>query len=212
MEYSNSSEEKKIANTIIYARRKAILEKFDELEKKMIPIKTLRRRQRIRNVSLICLAVLVAIGVWRFSIPNFSGEEAFLSVYERYPSTGVKKSNTEDKIKILEQKAYMNYDSGNLAPAIKQMQGLFDLTGEDRFLFYQGVALLEKGKIKKAIKTLKTYKTKTQALNLQADYFIGLAYVRIGDIEQARVVFRNLPADNKYHKYLEQAIKKLEDL
>ncbi|MEM8523185.1 MAG: tetratricopeptide repeat protein [Bacteroidota bacterium] len=211
MENFSSPKGQSMDKKAIYEKREKILDELRAYEKTLPSMKTLRRRRRIRAIGLVVLPLLFSIGIVWLLMSSTPSEQAFISVYERYPSYGVEKSDPKSKLKAMKQEAFNHYETGNLSLAIDELQTLFEETEDHQYLFYKGVALLEENRVEEALQAFGAYNSKERTFYLPALYYTGLAHIRADDIEQARKVYDDLSTSRKYQANLATALKILED-
>lgn len=131
-----------------------------------------------------------------------SSQELFAEYFEPYRAIGV---NRGEESESMFQQAMVHYITKDFNKTIEVLEKVE--SPEPVHLFYLGVCYLAVNNPSAAIKPLKNTMMSNSPFSQQATWFLGLAYLRIDDYENARTELSKL-TDGKYNH--QKATKLLE--
>ena len=171
----------------------------------------------VKWLAAASLALLLSVGSWMVKNNVFpSNERIFDSYYEPYPNT-VLPIVRGDELHTIEYRAFLAYEAGEYHKAINLFNSVEN--SEDKYIqFYQALCLLSVDKTEEAIHTLIPL-TKSSPGTLQnidcrqkATWYVGLAYLKQGDEEEARYymdILRNQNEELRFKKKEAEEVYKL---
>ena len=162
----------------------------------------------VKWLAAASLALLLTVGSWMVKNYVFpSNERIFLTYYQPYPNT-VLPIVRGDELHTIEYRAFLAYEAGEYHKAINLFNSVKN--SEDKYIeFYRALCLLSIDKTEEAIQTLLPL-TNSSPGTLQnidcrqkATWYIGLAYLRQGDEQEARYymdILRNQNEELRFKK------------
>ena len=182
-----------------------------ELEKEMAsndaPVSLNQSKGRIMNLNQFMaiaasLTLLIAAGLW---FVNKSGspdtDELYASYYEFPAALGIVRGNdaADDY-----QKALVIYNSKNFEEAVS----LFNKSDDPRAKFYMGISYMELDKLPLTIEQLTDYGLNPIG-DLPYQYFLGLAYLKSGDLDQGKLTLQKIGESQAYWEEAQDIINQL---
>jgi len=185
-------------------------EKVDFYMSLMQSEKRVKRQRILRNGLSITSVLLILFSVWFINNEYFSkktNDEIFAEYYS-LESPGVITMGPKE-IKETLDKGLLEFDYGNYDTAFVLLQNAYDAKIDDiRAAVYLGILYIEKKDYQKAIEILKNIKDSEKTVfNEKINWYLALAYIKIGDREKAKPLLENLDSGC----YKSRAIKVLED-
>ena len=156
----------------------------------------------VKWLAAASLALVLSLGSWMVKNYVFpSNERIFASYYEPYPNT-VLPIVRGDELHTIEYRAFLAYEAGEYHKAINLFNSVEN--SEDKYIqFYKALCLLSVDKTDEAIQALIPL-TKSSPGTLQnmdcrqkATWYIGLAYLKQGNEQEARHYMNILRNQNK---------------
>ncbi len=157
----------------------------------------------------IAAGILLIIAlVFLFTPRDKQYEELFAAHFTPYPNIVSPVQRSEDTTRS----AWTLYEQGMYEQAAEyfKMETAGD-PGNVSYQFYAGISLLASDKPSQAIDLLqKVEKADTTKFNVQAEWYLGLAYLKSGKINKARSTFKELAAaGNEYAARANQILDEL---
>jgi TolA-binding protein len=155
-------------------------------------------RRMLRFISLSAAAILGAVILFK-SIHPSNPQKLFSSFYEPFTAVSpiVRGNNTND-LYISGINSFKTGDYKNAAKAFEQSSNINPLIGSP--VFYLGLTALETGDYDKAIKDLNSVVAEAGVYSKEAEWYLGLAYLKKGNTEDARKCFEELSKTSSYYK------------
>ena len=167
---------------------------------------------RLLNISkkwLVAASILIIIGLgFVFVKSNFypSPDELFVENYEPYRNIVLPIERGENT-NTIEYSAFVAYENGNYHKAINLFNSVPN-SNTTYIIFYKSMCYMSLNKTREAITLLKTIVDSKPEINSEknfnelANWYLGLAYLNIGEIENAHKQFSIISndKDNVYKK------------
>ncbi len=167
-----------------------------------IPIINISRKQFPKLVAAAAILILLSVGAFYMFAPNpNTADKLYLSYYSPYEVAGTNRSGNEGEVS-LQVKAMQKFEQKEYQNAIK----LFDQMNTNGSTnissnFYKGIAYLELNKPNDAIKSLEiVIKNETNELTADAEWYLGLAYLKANDIANAKKQFAKVSEKYSFYK------------
>ena len=163
-------------------------------------------------IGIAATLLLLAISFYVFTNKAASPEEVFLTYYEPYPNIiSPMERSGESQPTVLTALDY--YEQENYSAAIEAFEAnLVETLSQPAQRFYYALSLISSGNSTSAIPHLKelTHLGDHSFLH-QSQWYLGLAYLKNKETEQARQVFDELKnTDTPYSKTAEAILEELE--
>jgi len=179
----------------------------DEKTERSINIQ-FKRRKITLSIAAACIILLGITGILsRYS----SDDNIYKEFYTKYETTGISRSSnsTADQTLTLALQKFNNQDYES---ALNLLQ---DVIAKDQSnivgRFYSGVSLQELGKYKNAIKEYEVVVIDKDNLFIeQAEWYIGLCYIKINEDEKAIEQFKKIASNQGF--YQQKAISILQKM
>jgi len=137
-------------------------------------------------------------------------EQLFAQNFQPYLNVGNATTRGLGEFQNEEQQAYAAYDSEHYEAAIIGFEKVLQEKDDAAMLLYLGNAYLAIGNTGKAEEQFKQLINKDAGLVTQARWYLGLTYLKAGDVAQARVVLEELEqGETSYSERAEQVLKDL---
>lgn len=147
-------------------------------------------------LAAACILVIVGIGLM-FFFNKSTPEQLYYAHFEAYPNV-VNPIIRGESETTLANKTFIAYEKGEYEKAITGLSQLYEQTGKGHFLLYQASALLEIGKPEKAIPLLKKQLALDDAFSEKSRWYLALAYLKTGETEKAKRLFKEISSENSY--------------
>jgi len=149
--------------------------------------------------SVLCFYVLFLTHVFTHEDQN---DQIFANYYKTYlidnrefPRISVSKSDFS--------LAYKFYNEGNYRAAIDQFQGIYKSdTTRVTACFLLGMSFIERRNYPEAIKYLSSVIDQNSAIGKQAEWYLGLCYLKTGDKIKAVTAFKSIMSSKNYYRPL----------
>jgi TolA-binding protein len=166
-----------------------------------LPVAEQRRKGKIRYMHYVSLSAAAVIGVLlmiRTLMPVDPGN-LYNAFYEPYPvKSAIERGGVnEDEIYA---SAIFSYKSEDYTNAASLFSDAVAKNPSSRNLFHLGITCLETGNFDEAIKNLTSVVNGSDGFTKEAQWFLGLAYLRKGKTDEASNCFKYLSASSTYYK------------
>ena len=185
-----------------------VQEKMDVLETVVtkepaltLPVAEQRSKGKIRYmhyISLSAAAVIGALLMIRTLMPVDPGN-LYNAFYEPYPAKSAIERGGSNEEEIFTS-AIFSYKSGDYTNAAALFSDAAAKNPSSRNLFHLGITCLETGNLDDAIKNLTSVVNGSDSFTKEAQWFLGLAYLRKGNTHEARNCFEYLSTSSTYYK------------
>lgn len=166
-------------------------------EKKVIKFNFIRK---LAIAASIILLVGIA-SVLLLTEKKYTSQELFAEYYKPYENifTTREVNRTEERVFT---SAFEKYENGKYKEALIDFEFLLEKEPNNEFLlFYAAISEIELGKINNAIKKLtKISKNIDGVFYQQAQWYLGLSYLKINENKQAREIFKSIIKNDMYYK------------
>jgi TolA-binding protein len=149
-------------------------------------------------VSLSAAAVIGALLMIRTLIPVDPGN-LYNTFYDPYPVKSAIERGGSNEEEIYTS-AIFSYKSGDYTNAVSLFSDAAAKNPSSRNLFHLGITCLETGNFDEAIRNLTSVVNGSDGFTKEAQWFLGLAYLRKGKTDEARNCFEYLSASSAYYK------------
>ena len=178
--------------------------KNDKVELKAVHSrkKDFRNSKMIRIISLSAAAILIAgLVLIKILIPDNSPEKLYASFYKTYNlKSQVTRGNNSD-ISNQYELAVNSYNQGKYDLASPLFSSLIQQDSSNlTFSFFLGITELELGNYKNAISFLSKSLSKPQEFSKEAQWYLGLSYLKSGEKEKAIPYFEILSKSEGYYQ------------
>ena len=166
-----------------------------------LPVAEQRRKGKIRYmhyVSLSAAAVIGALLMIRTLLPVDPGN-LYNAFYEPYPVKSAIERSGDNGEKIYTS-AIFSYKTGDYIDAASLFSDAAAKNPTSRNLFHLGITCLETGNFDDAIRNLTSVVNGSDGFIKEAQWFLGLAYLKKGKTDEARNCFEYLSASSTYYK------------
>lgn len=158
-------------------------------------------------------AAVLALAVVTITINNDLGpstpEQIFAAHFEPYENQELTRGSTDEK--QIRSSAYTAYDLKNFEEAIEIFGALTPGYKEEMDdAFYIGISRMELGRWESAVDILEKVVDSDSEYKIEASWYLGLSYLRMGDRDQASMIFRSFRDAGKYKS--EESGKVLEEM
>ena len=187
--------------------REHILDDLKKLEetlpevtvKKRIPL----RRNLIRigwGLAAACIAGIIAVSVFVNPVNNHTYETLYNEYFTPYPNVIEATKRSEYHNLTLKEEAFYEYDLGNYATAIEKFSVINEKEKDATLLFYLGNAYMAIGKTEDAIHNFKLIGDSDHKFQNQAKWYLCLAYLKNGQIEEVKNILGELKLSNSAYR------------
>lgn len=196
---------KELLEGIDFAARNETLSKLRSIEDTLPPFKEVKTVSFYQKPWVLGVAASISIIIFSayfifFQNQVTSNEELFNEHFEVYPNIiAPTVRGTVVNKKALKEEAYYNYDLGEYDTALKLFNQLSENEDEGAIHLYRGICFLMLNENENAIGSFRTYKYSSFQLFLpQINWYMGLAYLKLGQIKNAESVWKEIPEGNSY--------------
>ena len=176
--------------------------RFNHLEDKMNMLKNLeeastKKEKKGRIVNLLLdrrlaiaasITVIVAVGIWVFQ--GGGSSDLYNEYYTFLPATEVVRGDESGF-----GSALSSYNAKNFEEAEKALNNF----SEVRAIFYRAICLMELGHYSQAAGLFQNYIDQNDNEPLPAEYYLGLCYVKLDDIEKAKEALNSVSESETYY-------------
>ena len=168
-------------------------------------------RPFIRYASISVAAIITFFIVIRTLLPSYNPDKLFSKYYEPFGVISSVTRNSSAEISGSYLPALEMYKQGNYSGAVEILS---DVISEDNSLtepiFFMGVTELALGNFTQAISTLSEVTSRSSEYGKEAQWYLGLAYLKTGEKEKALSCFTPLTqTQNFYRKRAENIVRRL---
>ncbi len=150
------------------------------------------RRKNWRSWSVAAtVLVLIGLGSLFFLTTESSGEALYAAHFEPYKNV-VQPTVRSEGTQTTKTQAFMAYDEGDYKKAIAYMDELLADKPDATISLYRANALLQIGQTRAAIAALEFHIEKTDTVYAEAQWYLGLGYLKIDEIALAKQSFNTL--------------------
>ena len=192
------------------ASRKEVLEKLKAIEEQLpeviIETKTvpLLRRPFVYGLAASFSILILSVYFFLGKEPG-NYETLFQDHFEVYPNIVAPTVRSTETEKSEKEFAYYTYDLGNYEKAIELLKEVSSKEDEGASMLYLGMCYLMIGDNDNAIGSFQAYKDSEFELFLpQVNWFLGLTYVRKGEVDKAKEVWEEIPEGNSYRERVDK--------
>lgn len=195
--YNTVNEQRKRIASIELTEKAILKEHFQQLDKKH----QAAEKKQLRSVLAIAasLLVLVAAGYFIYQATKSADtHQIYISHYTPYPVIEQGILRGENGTHQVEQ-GLQAYEQGRYSAAIDLLDRyLTKDTGNVFVQFYLGLSFLSNDQAGQAVEVLKPISERANfKLAYQAKWYLGLAYLKTGAIEQASIIFQHLQQESE---------------
>lgn len=193
-----SNQLKVLVEGIGYAGRNKILQQLQEIETGLpeidlneadTPAKVVSLKQRNHWwAAAASIAVLVVSGLFIFN-QRLTPAEVFENYIEAYPNIDRPTTRGEIIEMDIEYRAYAAYDQYNYVLAIEFFNQMPETDMDSINYLYLGISYLMNNQSAEAINSLDLAQKNAGNLRNQVNWYLGMAYLKSGDLEKAKEVF-----------------------
>ncbi len=202
---------KELIAGIDYAARNETLSKLKSIEAELPPFKetktvSIYKKPWVLGVAASISIVLFSVYYVLFQNQITPNEELFDQHFEVYPNIIAPTVRGAENIeKALKEKAYYTYDLGLYEEANELLSQLPVDEDEGAVYLYRGICYLMLDDNEGALQSFNAYKASDFELFLpQVNWFMGLTYLRAGEVERAKEVWEEIPEGNSYRGKVEE--------
>ncbi|HEX2922170.1 MAG TPA: tetratricopeptide repeat protein [Bacteroidales bacterium] len=165
------------------------------------------KRRYNRKIYLSVAAIIIGAAIIVFALLPTSGEKLFSTYYEPFQAISPVVRDAGDASASIYVSAIKFYKSGDYekAAAVFEESSLQDPKNSSP-LFYLGLTDIEKGDYSKAINRLLNVAGTQGIYSKEATWYLGLAYLKTGNIQRAKECFNTLAVDDGFYKDRSQKI------
>lgn len=195
---------------IVQAGRKDLHSEIKQWEENELPIARtipIWKRSWTMGIAAVLVIGITAIMLWPQSE---NSNELFKAYFEPYPNVimpTVRGGEVNEPSTV--QKAYRAYDEGNYTEAVQFFENLE--VKDDGSLFYLGNSYLAIHETENAIQVLEKLVNEQSQFDEEAKWFLGLAYLKIGDNAMARDTFGKIKSE-RYQNKINNILKQIDPL
>ncbi|MBU7577116.1 MAG: tetratricopeptide repeat protein [Flavihumibacter sp.] len=184
---------------------KEMLRKWDAERKSVNPFKKL--------LAVAAMLAVIALIYWIYSTQQQS-DNLYAHYFQAYPNVirPTVRGETADTLNSTLLQAFQLYEEGRYKDAGSLFQQAYQYNREDYTLFYAAICQMENGNLREAIQQFEaiTWKNDAYALKSWADWYRALAYLKLGEVPEAKELLSQLSREN--HAASSLAIKLLGEL
>jgi tetratricopeptide (TPR) repeat protein len=185
---------------------------YQEYRKENSAARTISRRTFLMAASLALLISVIGILIWL--LPASLTPQEMYATHFTVPADNITVRNDQETSSTL-QSAMEAYNEQDYASAVTQFENILRNNAYNvPVLFYSGISYLVLGENDKAVQNLqKVSQTEDAAYALTARWYLGLAYLKQDNIEQAREIFSSLKeSGSSYANKADTILQQLEEL
>jgi hypothetical protein len=192
--------------------------RVNALEEKRSFLKTIEsnKTSKVKKLSSYIIPIGIAASLIVIAMFFFNQDGAiinnesplFKEYFEVYPE--MLSTRGEIDLQKLERDAILFYKSKHYDRAALSYAELYQRTNSSVHLFYSGMSNLLSDNTDLAIEQLVSIKDKEDVQNIPVKYYLGLAYLKKGEEEKAKLVFEN--PDKAFQFYVKKSAEILEKL
>lgn len=179
--------------------------------------KVIYKRERIiklsRNIALAASVALIFTfgGIYLYKNEKLTNQQLFTAYYSPYESIENSRELSSATKSLIEQ-ALAEYEEKDYTAAQSHFNDILKTNPDcSTALFYSSISELETGNINDAIIKLEHLLTlKDSLFNDQAEWYLGLCYLKSGNTDKAKIIFDKISGQKGYNK--EKAKKLLRKL
>lgn len=179
----------------------------------VIPISTekTRRKTLIKYTSIAAAAVLGVFISVRTLIPTGDTEKTFRTFYQTYPGVSETTRGEKDDFSTSYESALNYYKAGQYHEAEAGFtEAVRSNPANNLSLLYLGISQIETGNTDLAIQNLSAALKEPGRFSKEAQWYLGLAYLKKGDITGAKGCFSALASrDGFYREPSEKILRRL---
>ncbi len=205
MEEPDKVSEKEIEEGIAFAKKRAMLASLQELETSL-PEVEIEKEAVVKKINIFRWAsiaagflLLATLCWWIWLKPVPLHEKLFVEHFEPYPAVGLVRGNASDDIRT---QAVEAYNKNDFATAASLFSSLYENNQDTLSLFYASVAQLGNGETETAIAGFEEFKGISSVLREEADFYVGLGNLRMGEIEKVENITNAISEKEKKEKLL----------
>ena len=212
-----SAEDKEIVQDLKLIREASRANVLDEKKKLLQQFETgkTEKNTTIFNYRRVIIPLSIAASLFIIAMFIFNKNQAVpnnqASLFEEYhevyenlltdrSENNPQASEKEVYLSKLQNDAGLYYDQGNYVEAANSFNQLYLESGKSIHNFYAALSNLLNENTAKAINQLEQIKGKADTQNLPVNYYLGLAYLKKNDLENAKMAFGNPDPALKYYQ------------
>lgn len=209
-------EQQQLIGGIRYAHLKQKLEQLRTLEGSLPAIPNDTHKGKLvflqRYWKPIAVAASISIFVVTFLVLNRSEDpaELYAAYFEPYPNIFEPIVRGENDVVNKRSTAFQAYESGNYAQAASLFSELLKEKKEPGMLLLLGNANLMLDNTKEARNNFITLINDFEDYDVQGKWYLGLSYLKEGDIKSAQLIMRELSNNESYAGKANELLKKSE--
>lgn len=209
-------QEKVLIDGIIASGKKTMRRRLQQLEQSLPEVK--HERGKIRRLNSILWAaasflVLFTIGAlsYYYIFSSSSSEKLYAEYYEPYPNVYSVIQRSDDPVNLDElDKAFLAYEKSNYEEAVELFKLVTAKHDTPLISFYLANSYLAAEMFDEAIETYKKLLTEAESFEHQVQWYISLAYLKKGDLEETKKHLMKLThVENTYKKRALALLKEL---
>ena len=181
---------------------KSYMESTTKKNSAKTPIFQLTPKYLIRYAAAAVIFIALSVGVfYTMSSKSISPDKLYTSYYVPYEVNGANRSGNAGDESLIE-KAMQKFEQKDFDGAIKIFNSM-KTTGNTNISsnFYKGIAYLEMNKPNEAIKSLEVVvKNENSEVLAEAEWYLGLAYLKANDLDNARKQFTKVSEKYPFYK------------
>ncbi|MBL7856997.1 MAG: tetratricopeptide repeat protein [Cyclobacteriaceae bacterium] len=185
---------------LLYLQEKTIIEgiRLQGLQKDLLYLKDIEKSisakkqtpNRFRWYYAAAASLICALGVWVYQSTSQSPEKLYLAYFKPYVSI---EATTRSNINPTERTvAFQAYEQGDYKLAATLFKSLLAENKEPGILLLLGNANLMLDNTTEAKNNFITLYTEFDDYDIQAKWYLGLCYLKSGDVEKARTIWKEL--------------------
>ena len=163
------------------------------------------------SAAAAIVAIMVVVGIWVYS-PRQTSEELFTAYFKPYANIfepTVRSSQTTPSTQRVE--AFQAYEQGDYQKAARLFTALNKEKPEPGILLLLGNSNLILGNLKEAENNFITLRKDFDELDLQAQWYLSLCYLKSGDTKRARAILNELGGTEvTYAEKAKELLKKVD--
>ncbi|MFD2823931.1 tol-pal system YbgF family protein [Lacinutrix iliipiscaria] len=154
--------------------------------------KTPRRKIWLVAASIALFTTLAVL--YNYVNSDYSSDDLFASYYQ--PAKNIVQPIVRDgNSKTDKVDAFIAYQKEDYATAKTLFRNLYVSTKDSEFLFYEGISLLELQETDDAILKLTAHLESKDAVSEMTPWYLALAYLKKGDVRNAKTLLINIVED-----------------
>jgi TolA-binding protein len=157
----------------------------------------IKRRLVIRYISLAAAVITGAVIIITTLIPGSSPEKIYTRYYELIEAVSPVTRSLNDNEADVWAEAVTSYNNGDYATAAAGFSSLASVNPAPRF--YLGMCHMGMSEYDEAVKILRGVVGEHGEFAREAEWYLGLAYLKLGNIEAASACFESLVQSQGYY-------------